>query len=162
MQRTATIRFVFFLIIFVSASIISLAQNNGAKWTAKLEQTGKCDSSGCEVKIILSGEIPAEHHVYATGYVCENGGPLPAQISMKADSTVQVSGDLISENYTEAYDDIFECTIREFHEKGTFVQKLHTTGNHIKCKGKLSYQMCFPDGRCVLYEYEFAFDQKLQ
>ena len=113
------------------------------------------DSSGT-VELRIHAEIPEGYHIYSIGYECPNGGPLAAKIGFTTDSTlVKKSGALVAFQDVEIYDDIFECTIREFHGKAQFRQRFKVKSGKLKVKGTVDYQMCAPSGRCTLHTYTF-------
>ncbi|MBI1306455.1 MAG: disulfide bond formation protein DsbD [Bacteroidetes bacterium] len=124
-----------------------------ANWTYTLSKSKV--KAGETIEVIFKASIPHGLHMYSLGYDCPGGGPLPAEFEYTKNKSFTWNGATKAVGDAKSYDDVFECDIRDFHDKAEFRQKIKINSANPVIKGVLSYQMCSEEtGMCVFHEFD--------
>ncbi len=114
---------------------------------------------GEEVELIFTATIDKDWYLYSSDFD-PDCGPLVTTFSFNEDPSYELVGDVKAIDPTEKFDEIFECNVRIFKNKGVFKQTVKVLTGPINITGNYEFQVCSDiDGKCIPFDYDFTFDQ---
>lgn len=113
---------------------------------------------GDRLSLTFDARIDPGYHVYSAVPPKDPAG-LPTSFELDATTRgATVDGPLQEEGVViEAYDNIFETTVRYYGDAVSFTQEIEITEENPRLEGYLSYQIC-DDRNCIVEKVEFLYD----
>ncbi len=112
---------------------------------------------GDEIELIFKATIDPVWYLYSSDFD-PDCGPMVTTFTFEPDSGYELIGDVRAINPTEKYDDIFECNVRIFKNKGEFRQSVKILSADVDINGNVEFQVCSDQtGQCIPFDYEFNF-----
>jgi thiol:disulfide interchange protein len=140
-----------FLPIFLFACFFSNAQ---VLQPAKITSSASTYQvkAGDEIELIFSATIDKGWYIYSLGFDAECG-PIPMSITLDKNNSFELKGELTPIKDKKKHDEIFDCDVRIFEDKGEFRQKVKILTSNPVIKGIYEGQVCSEkEGKCVLFE----------
>ena len=147
MKRTLLLSILFLLSI---ATSFAQEQDDLIKWDYSLSETDL--TVGDKVNLKLTVDIDDKWYIYGAQFDCDPQNT-EVDLSEGTNTGYKVTGKLQSTGDKEKYDDIFLCTYRYFHGKGTFTLPIEITEESGQINGEIIYQLCtVKDGMCIPFQ----------
>jgi thiol:disulfide interchange protein DsbD len=148
-----TLRNTIFLLSFFLGVTSSAQILNPAKWswaTSKISvQTGE------EIELVFTVTTDKNWYVYANDFD-PDCGPMLTTITFEKHPSFTIVGDLKAINPLRKHDEIFDCDVKIFKDKGEFRQRIKLLTANPVIKGVIEGQTCTEvDGRCIPFEVDF-------
>ncbi len=121
----------FFLILFVSISILSFSQEK-VTWSYHYDLNTQ--------EIVLDAEIADGWHLYSQ-VINEGIGPVPTSFTYNENTAIKLIGKTIEPESIREYDENFEGELNFFKEKVSFRQKIDVLSS-TSIKGVITYMTC--------------------
>lgn len=145
-------RALFLLFIFLGFS--SSAQIlTPAKWSWAPSKTSV--AAGEEIELIFTVTTDKNWYVYANDFD-PDCGPMLTTITFEKHPSFTTVGELKAINPLRKHDEIFDCDVKIFKDKGEFRQRIKLLTANPVIKGVIEGQTCTEvDGRCIPFEVDF-------
>jgi thiol:disulfide interchange protein DsbD len=119
---------------------------------AKMQTSASTNQTkvGDEIDLIFTATIDNGWYLYSLGFDAECG-PIPMSVMLESNNTFEIVGNLRAINDKTKHDEIFDCDVRIFENKGEFRQKIRILSANPVIKGTYEGQVCSEkEGKCVL------------
>lgn len=147
--RNILISILFFSGYFSAAQILK-----PAKWSWTLSSTTL--RTGSEVDLIFTVTTDKNWYVYANDFD-PDCGPMLTTITFEKHPSFTLVGGLQAINPLKKHDEIFDCEVKIFKDKGEFRQRIKVLSENPVIKGVIEGQTCTEaDGRCIPFEEDFV------
>lgn len=114
---------------------------------------------GEEIDLFFDAELEGSWALYAAE-IDPALGPVPASFTFEPDESYALVGKTVSVNPKQKYDPMWEGDILYFEGRALFRQRIRILKENPQIKGTHLYQLCSNrDGRCIMGEEEFSFQQ---
>ncbi len=147
------LRYTFFLLSFFSGWTSSAQILNPAKWSWAPSKTSV--QAGEEIDLVFTVTADKNWYVYANDFD-PDCGPMLTTITFEKHPSFALVGELKAINPMKKHDEIFDCDVKIFKDKGEFRQRLRLLNANPVIKGVIEGQTCTEvDGRCIPFEVDF-------
>lgn len=107
---------------------------------------------GDEIELIFNATIDDDWYMYSVGFD-PDCGPIAFSIDLEKNDGFVTVGELTAVNDKKKHDEIFDCDVRIFQNKGEFRQKIRVLKSDPVIKGTYDGQVCIEtEGKCVLID----------
>lgn len=125
-----------------------------AKWSWALSKNAV--QVGEELELIFTVTTDKNWYVYANDFD-PDCGPMLTTITFEKHPSFLLVGELKAINPLKKHDEIFDCDVKIFKDKGEFRQRIKLLATEPVIKGVIEGQTCTEvDGRCIPFEYDFV------
>jgi thiol:disulfide interchange protein DsbD len=112
---------------------------------------------GDVVELAFKASVDKNWYIYSVGFDSECG-PIPMSVTLTADPSFSLVGELVAINDKSKHDKIFDCDVRIFEGTGEFRQKIKILSPALKLSGTYEGQVCSEvEGKCVLFDGDLVF-----
>ncbi|MCX7638484.1 MAG: protein-disulfide reductase DsbD family protein [Cyclobacteriaceae bacterium] len=147
--RNILISILFFNGYFTAAQILK-----PAKWSWTPSATTL--KTGSEVDLIFTVTTDKNWYVYANDFD-PDCGPMLTTVTFEKHPSFTLVGGLQAINPLKKHDEIFDCEVKIFKDKGEFRQRIKVLSENPVIKGVIEGQTCTEvDGRCIPFEEDFV------
>ncbi|WP_017733384.1 protein-disulfide reductase DsbD family protein [Nafulsella turpanensis] len=114
---------------------------------------------GQEIELFFDAELDKSWFMYASD-IDPGLGPVPASFSFEPHESYELLGKIESVQPTQKYDPLWEGDVRFFEGQALFRQRIRVLAENPQIQGTHRYQLCSRrDGRCIMEEADFVFNQ---
>ena len=133
------IKSVYFSFFFLFFSVLQAQILDPVLWSEQAEK--KEASVGEEIKLFFKIKMEPNWYVYANDFD-PDCGPNLTTFNFIPNDSYRLIGDPVGEDAKAKYDEIFECDVKIFVNKGTFSQKIKILKKDLLVEGSLEFQTC--------------------
>jgi thiol:disulfide interchange protein DsbD len=126
-----------------------------AKWTWAPSKTSV--KTGDQLDLVFTVTIDKSWYVYANDFD-PDCGPLLTTATFEEHPSFELVGGLKAINSVDKHDEVFDCDVKIFKDKGEFRQTVKVLSKDLKISGVLDGQVCTEiDGKCITFDADFSF-----